>query len=80
VQLYATPPASSNPRERHALCGFDRVHIKAGETRTVKLSVSAAALRRWNTARESYDFPSGEWTFAAGAASDDIRETAGVKL
>ena len=77
VQLYATPPAA---RENAALCGFDRVHLKAGETQSVKINVPETALRRWNTGTNSYYVPSGNWTIAAGAASDDLRQKAEVKL
>ncbi|HVU22823.1 MAG TPA: glycoside hydrolase family 3 C-terminal domain-containing protein [Opitutus sp.] len=78
VQLYATPPAASHPREHEALCGFDRIHLKAGETKTVTLAVPAAALRRWNTVDNTYYIPAGEWTIAAGTASDDLRLSANV--
>ncbi len=77
VQVYATPPAA---RESRALCGFRRVHLKAGETQTITLSVPSTALRRWNDAREDYDTPAGTWTIGAGASSADIRQTAGLKL
>ena len=80
VQLYATPPAASHPREHRALCGFDRVHLKPGETRTVGITVPASALRRWSDADKAYVTPSGEWTIGAGASSADIRQTAVAKL
>ncbi len=80
VQLYATPPAASHPREIRALCGFSRVHLKAGETKTVTLTVPPIALRRWNEARKGYAIPAGDWTIAAGASSADLRQTATVKL
>jgi beta-glucosidase len=80
VQVYATPPAASHPRESRALCGFSRVHLKAGEKQTVSILVPAVALRRWNVGKKAYAIPSGAWTFAAGAASDDLRQTVTVKL
>ncbi|MDQ5980326.1 MAG: beta-glucosidase [Verrucomicrobiota bacterium] len=80
VQLYATPPASSQPQEIRALCGFARVHLKAGEKRTVTITVPAVALRRYDVARKAYAIPSGEWTLAAGASSADLRQTVPVKL
>jgi beta-glucosidase len=80
VQLYATPPAASRPREQRALCGFERVHLKAGETNAVRFTVPATALRRWNDADKAYYTPSGEWTLAVGASSADLRQTAAVKL
>jgi beta-glucosidase len=80
VQLYATPPAASHPREREALCGFSRVHLAAGETKTVDITVPATALRRWNADKKDYAIPTGEWTIRSGASSADIRQTATVKL
>ena len=80
VQLYATPPAASEPQEIRALCGFTRVHLNAGEKRTVTITVPAIALRRWNVAAKDYTIPAGEWTIAAGASSADLRQTATVPL
>ncbi len=80
VQLYATPPAASQPREHRALCGFSRVHLMHGETQTVTLVVPATALRRWSPATKDYLVPSGDWTIGAGASSADIRQTTAVRL
>ena len=80
VQLYATPPAASQPQEIRALCGFTRVNLKAGEKRTVTITVPAIALRRWSIAKKDYEIPAGEWTIAVGASSADLRQTAKIKL
>ena len=80
VQLYATPPAASQPQEIRALCGFRRVHLKAGEKQTVTITVPTVALRRWNVEKKDYAIPAGEWSVAAGASSADLRQTAKVKL
>ena len=80
VQVYATPPAAWHPREREALCGFDRVHLAKGETKTVSITVPATALRRWSPATKDYVIPSGEWTLHVGASSADIRQTATTEL
>ena len=80
VQLYATPPASSQPQEIRALCGFTRVSLKAGEKRTVEITVPAVALRRWNITAKDYSIPAGEWTLGAGASSADIRQKITVGL
>ncbi len=79
VQLYATPPASSLPQEIRALCGFTRVHLKAGEKRTVTIAVSAISLRRWSVEKKDYEIPAGEWTIAVGASSADLRQTATIR-
>jgi beta-glucosidase len=75
VQVYATPPSASHPREVRALCGFQRLALASGETKTVDVTVPATALRRWDAARHEYVTPSGDWTFAAGASSEDLRQT-----
>lgn len=75
VQLYATPPAASSPRESEALCGFRRIFLAAKETKTVRIDVTPFALRRWNGATHAYGIPAGAWTMRAGASSADIRET-----
>jgi beta-glucosidase len=80
VQLYATPPAESHPRETKALCGFRRVHFHAHESKTINITVSAASLRRWNAERSAMEVPAGPWTIRAGASSADIRESATVFL
>ncbi|MEO6003104.1 MAG: glycoside hydrolase family 3 C-terminal domain-containing protein [Opitutus sp.] len=80
VQLYATPPASSQPQEIRALCGFQRVQVKAGSRQTVSLTVPAVALRRWNVDQKDYAIPAGSWTIAVGASSADLRLTAAAKL
>jgi beta-glucosidase len=80
VQLYATPPAASQPQELRALCGFTRVHLQAGEKRSVTITVPAVALRRWSVEKKDYEIPAGEWTLGAGASSADIRQTATIAL
>ncbi|OIQ91041.1 xylan 1,4-beta-xylosidase precursor [mine drainage metagenome] len=80
VQLYATPPAASHPRESEALCGFARVHLARGETKTVTIAVPATALRRWDDKANAYAIPSGAWTLRAAASSADIRLTTKVEL
>lgn len=80
VQFYAEEPAASRPRARESLCGFSRVHLGAGETRTVTLQVPAARLRRWDDGREGWVTPTGTWTIAAGASSADLRQSAAVAV
>lgn len=77
VQAYARPP---HGRENESLCGFARVHLQAGERRSVRLVVPAIALRRWNLAAHRYEIPGGSWTVRIGASSADIRQTATVAV
>ena len=77
VQIYATPPAA---REREALCGFARVALAKGETKTVTINVPARELRRWSTEKKDFAVPRGTWRIAAGASSADLRETQKIKI
>ncbi len=77
VQFYAVPPAA---RENEALCGFQRINLAKGETKTVGITVPATALRRWSAEKKDYVIPAGEWEIRAGASSSDIRQSAKVKL
>jgi beta-glucosidase len=77
VQFYGVPPATG---ENQALCGFTRVALKAGEKKTITLTVPVTALRRWSTEKQDYTIPAGQWEIRAGASSADIRQTAKVGL
>ena len=77
VQIYATPPAA---REREALCGFARVALAKGETKTVTINVPANELRRWSAEKKDYVVPRGTWRIAAGASSEDLREKEKIKI
>jgi beta-glucosidase len=66
-QLYLGPPDERAVERtdgaqfaRRALAAFDRVHLKAGETRRIRLHVAPRALEYWSTAR-------GAWMPAGGA-------------
>ena len=80
VQLYAVPPAGARPGEIQSLCGFRRVPLEAGKTRSVEIVVPAAALRRWSGEAGSLAIPHGTWTIRAGASSSDIRLKASIGL
>ena len=77
VQVYGVPPAA---RENQALCGFARVALKAGQKKTVTITVPATALRRWSVLKQDYEIPAGEWEIRAGASSADVRQVAKVRM
>jgi beta-glucosidase len=75
-QLYLGPPADRPAGvqfARRALAAFDRVHLKAGEARTVTLHVAPRALQYWSSERKRWMWTSGVRTVYAGASSRDIR-------
>jgi beta-glucosidase len=73
VQLYAAHLNSKVERPLQELKGFERVHLAAGETRTVTLRLDAASLRYWDTGGEHWDLEPDQVEIRVGASSDDIR-------
>jgi beta-glucosidase len=75
VQVYYRHVDSSVPQPKIALCGFARVSLKQGESKTVTIDVPAERLRYWDTKKQDYVVEPGKYEILVGAASDDIRLT-----
>ena len=75
VQLYVkaedSPFAPTNP----ILCGFARVALASGESKTVTLAVSPASLTVVDDAGNR-SFPGGRYTLYAGTSQPDARSRA----
>jgi beta-glucosidase len=56
-----------------ALAAFDRIHLAAGETRTVTLHVPLRQLQYWSTASGRWITASGKRIVSVGASSRDLR-------
>jgi beta-glucosidase len=56
-----------------ALVGFDRVHLAAGEAKTVTLHVAPRQLQYWSTKDGKWVTASGKRTLSVGASSRDLR-------
>jgi beta-glucosidase len=64
MRLHRTRPC------RCRCVGFQRVLLKAGETKTVEIEVPVAKLRRWDEQADRYVVDSATWQIAVGPASD----------
>jgi beta-glucosidase len=73
AQVYFRHINSNVPQPKLALCGFQRVHLKRGESATVALEIPAERLRFWDTEKKQYEIEPGQYEFLIGDASDDIR-------
>jgi beta-glucosidase len=56
-----------------ALAGFDRVHLAAGETKTVTLKVAERQLQYWSTKDQKWEVAKGKRTVSIGGSSRDLR-------
>ena len=73
VQLYTHQRTSRNPQPNLRLRAFERVHLRAGETRTVRLTLRAADLAHWDVTRNRWVVESSDHDILVGASSADIR-------
>jgi len=56
-----------------ALAGFDRVHLAAGESKTITLHVAPRQLQYWSTKDGKWVTATGKRTLSVGASSRDLR-------
>ena len=72
VQLYVIDPLASTVRPRKQLRAFDRIFVKAGETRPVTLKLGPDAFSLVNAAGDTV-IEHGDFLLEVGASSADIR-------
>ncbi len=77
VQLYATFKGDDAARR---LRGFERIAVKAGETRDVELVVPAEDLKLWNMDTHTFTAPGRRARIQIGASSEDIRLKKSIRL
>jgi beta-glucosidase len=80
VQLYVHDGHSKIDRPVHELKGFQRVELKAGETRKVQFTLDRAALSYWNPEKKDWVAEPGKFEIEVGASSRDIRLRATLEL
>jgi beta-glucosidase len=73
VQLYVAYPHSTVSRPIEELKGFERVHLRAGESQTVSLQLPAKSLAYWNETQHAFAVEPGPIEIRVGGSSDDIR-------
>jgi beta-glucosidase len=71
-QLYIRQLVSSTITWEQALRGFERIHLKPGETKPITFTVAADLLAIWNPQMKRVVEP-GKYEAQVGASSADIR-------
>ena len=74
VQLYAQFPQSKVIRPAKALKGFQRINLKAGETKTATFIVKAESLAWWNDNIPGWEVENGPVNILIGSSSQDIKQ------
>jgi len=73
VQLYIQHPNSKVIRPIKALKGFQRINLKAGETKKVTFQIDAASLAWWNDQTSAWEVESGAVKVLIGSSSQAIK-------
>jgi beta-glucosidase len=80
VQLYVRELNPLVKRPTKELRGFQRIHLKPGETREVAITVPAAKLAYYDEKARGFRVNPGTFQIMVGAASNDIRAKATLKV
>lgn len=72
VQLYVKSMDSAIQQPIKALKAFQRVALKAGETKIVALTLKAKNLEYWNVNKQQFELEKGQIELQVGGASDAI--------
>lgn len=73
AQLYIRDLVGSNTRPVKELKGFQKVFLKAGESKTVTFSITTNDLKFYNNELK-YDWESGDFIIMIGTSSDDVQQ------
>ena len=81
VQLYVKDVLSKRPMPVHSLHGFERIHLKRGESKSVTFRLKPADdFAHYDEARRAYAVEPGEFEIQVGASSRDIRLKTRVRV
>ena len=76
VQVYLSDIKAALPRPDKELKGFEKVFLKAGESRTVSVTLSEESLRFYHPAKQGWCVEPGEFIVSVGNSSRNIIATA----
>jgi beta-glucosidase len=80
VQLYVKHLGSKVQRPSEELKGFERVNLKPNETRTVQMTLKAAALAWWDESLPSFRVETEPVSVMIGNSANDIQLSATVNV
>jgi beta-glucosidase len=80
VQLYIAEVQSTVERPPMELKGFEKIKLKAGESKTIKLTVQARDLAYFDEVADSWKANAGKFEVKIAASSRDIRLSSSFSL
>ncbi|KAI0164574.1 glycoside hydrolase family 3 protein [Xylariaceae sp. FL1272] len=79
AQLYVGFPASANAPPKQ-LRGFEKAVLDAGAETNVAFTVLRRDISIWDSTKQSWVVPAGDFTFQVGSSSRDIRQTGNLTV
>jgi beta-glucosidase len=80
VQLYVSDKTGVEIRPEKELKGFEKVALRAGESKTVTFKLNQRSFAYWNTDTNEWYAPSGTYEIKVAASSRDVRLSAQVDV
>lgn len=72
AQVYVGRPDSKVERPKYELKGFERVTLKAGETKTISINIPLEQLRHWNEFQHAWNIEKGKAVIHIGSSSVNL--------
>lgn len=80
VQLYVSQIRPQVDRPKRELKGFDKIHLKSGETKNVKFVLDKKSFSYYSVESHNYNTDNGEYIIEIGSSVEDIRLSEGISL
>lgn len=80
AQVYVADVESSVFKAPKELKGFEKIFLKAGEEKTVEITLDERAFAYYDAAAQSWKVESGKYRILVGASSRDIRLTGSAQV
>jgi len=80
AQLYVSDPSARTTRPERELKGFEKVHLKPGETKNVSLTLDARAFSYWDDSAKKWTIDPGKFVLRVGDSSENTPLTADLTL
>ena len=72
AQIYSTEPKGKVAKPRVRLIGFERVNLKAGETKVVTIPIEVARMQYWDEQTHAFVAEPGDYRIRVGPSSDNL--------
>lgn len=73
IQIYVSNHTKANFYASHELKAFEKITLKAGESKVIHLSLDESAFEYYDTSYQRFICADGEYEIQVGASSQDIR-------